>query len=254
LKCVLITQDEPFFLADSVALLLQLIKDRHSVVACVLLSPSPFGKKESMPAKALRTLRLFGPRFFLRYSLLHVANRVRGRPRVAQVLQRAGIPVVPLEQSINNERSLERIRRFQPDVLVSIAGNEIFKKPLIELAPRGCLNLHSALLPKYRGLFPSFWVLKNGEAETGVSVFLVDEEIDNGPVVVQKRLQIGTRSLEDLIRDSKRLGMHAVSEALDKLEAGDHDFLPNDRAAMSYFGFPTRADVKSFLAAGRRFY
>ena len=45
--------------------------------------------------------------------------------------------------------------------LISILGNQIFKKPLIELAPKGCINLHTALLPKYRGLMPTFWVLKN---------------------------------------------------------------------------------------------
>jgi len=55
------------------------------------------------------------------------------------------------------------------------------------LAPKGCLNLHSALLPKYRGLMPSFWVLKNNENKTGVSVFFVDKGIDSGPIFSAKK-------------------------------------------------------------------
>ena len=66
-------------------------------------------------------------------------------------------------------------------------GNQIFKKQIIELAPKGCINLHTALLPKYRGLMPTFWVLKNNEKYTGVSVFFVDKGIDSGPIIVQRK-------------------------------------------------------------------
>jgi methionyl-tRNA formyltransferase len=254
LKIVIITQDEPFYLADAISHLLNFVAGKHDVCACVLLAPSPFGKKESMAAKALRTLKIFGPTFFLRYASMFAIGRLVGRARVASVLRRAGVPVVRLDRSINHGSSISRIKSFAPDALVSVAGNEIFRKELIDLAPQGCLNLHSALLPKYRGLFPSFWVLKNQETDTGVSVFLVDEEIDNGPILVQKRIAVGKRTLEALIRESKNLGMQAIAEALDKLEAGDRQLIPNDRAHMTYFGFPTRADVKEFLAAGRRFF
>ena len=83
---------------------------------------------------------------------------------------------------------------------MSVAGNQIFRAALLEVAHKGCLNVHSALLPRYRGLMPTFWVLKNGEKETGVSVFLVDKGIDSGPIVVQKRVPITTDRLENLIR------------------------------------------------------
>jgi methionyl-tRNA formyltransferase len=122
------------------------------------------------------------------------------------------------------------------------------------LAPQGCLNLHTALLPKYRGLMPTFWALKNGEKETGVSVFLVDEGIDSGPIVVQKRVAIGTDSLERLIRRTKIIGMDAVWEAVERMRSGKFDLLPNPEAEKSYFSFPTRGDVRAFRAAGKRLY
>ena len=137
---------------------------------------------------------------------------------------------------------------------MSVAGNQIFRKPLIELAPKGCLNLHSALLPKYRGLMPTFWALKNGEKETGVSVFLVDEGIDSGPIVVQKRVPIETDSLEELIRATKVIGMDAVWEAVEKIHRGRPKLTPNPESEKTYFSFPTKADVRAFRAAGKRLY
>jgi methionyl-tRNA formyltransferase len=125
---------------------------------------------------------------------------------------------------------------------------------LIDLAPKGCLNLHTALLPKYRGLMPTFWTLKNGEKETGVSVFLVDEGIDSGPIVVQKRVRIDTDRLEELIRRTKVIGMDAVWEAVEKVRVGKPKLIPNPDSEKSYFSFPTRDDVRAFRAAGKRLY
>ena len=84
---------------------------------------------------------------------------------------------------------MDTIKYYEPDLLVSILGNQIYREPIINLASNGCINLHTALLPKYRGLMPSFWVLRNGEYYTGVSVFFVDEGIDSGPIIVQKKVE-----------------------------------------------------------------
>ena len=70
------------------------------------------------------------------------------------------IPIIKLNESINSFKSVNIIKSHKPDLLISILGNQIFKKPIIDLAPLGCLNLHTALLPKYRGLMPTFWVFK----------------------------------------------------------------------------------------------
>ena len=118
-------------------------------------------------------------------------------------LRERSIPQIKLEQSINSEQSLSKVSHYKPDILISIAGNEIFKKPLIDLTPFGCLNLHTGLLPKYRGLMPTFWALKNKEQEIGVTVFYVDEGIDSGPIVVQKKIPIKKRVQSKLIKETK---------------------------------------------------
>ena len=143
---------------------------------------------------------------------------------------------------------------MNPDILISIAGNEIFKKPLIDLAPEGCLNLHTALLPKYRGLMPSFWVLKNREKYTGVSVFYVDEGIDSGPIITQKKFLIEDLNQEILIKKTKELGMKAIIEALQDIKNKNVKLIENNCEDMTYFSFPSRKDVIDFYKNGARFF
>jgi methionyl-tRNA formyltransferase len=123
------------------------------------------------------------------------------------------LKLVKLANRVNHPDSLEIIQRFKPDLLVSLAGNEIFKQPLFESAKYGVINLHSALLPKYRGLMPSFWVMRHNEEKTGVSVFFVDEGIDSGPIIVQKEVPLLNRTQAELIWELKYRGADAIVEA-----------------------------------------
>ena len=254
MKAVLITQDDPFFLPEAIEQLCRLAEGKHQIVGCVMLSPSPFGKKEGLAAKALKTWRIFGTSFFLRYVARFLRAKLIRRRGVADVLTDRGIRLIELDRSINHALSLDKIREMGADVLLSVAGNEVFRRPLIDLTPHGCLNLHTALLPKYRGLMPSFWVLKNRETHTGVSVFLVDDGIDTGPLVVQRKVEIGEMSQDALIRHTKQIGMEMIVEAMDLLGQDGFEPAPNDDDQATYFGFPTREDVKAFRAAGARFF
>ena len=207
-----------------------------------------------MLQKLMRTYRIFGFAFLAHYIAKFVSSRLRRSATIAQVMARNDVPIVRLGSAINSEPSLAAIGALKPDLLVSIGGNEIFRRPLLDLAPRGCINLHSALLPRYRGLMPSFWVLRFRERYTGVSVFLVDEGIDSGPIVVQKKIEIGGMTQEQLIAHSKKIGMQAVAEAIDKLASGHADVIANDASQATYFSFPTAEDVAEFRNAGARFF
>ena len=254
MRIVLITQDDPFYLPNNLDFLFKNLPDQTEIVGCVVTKASPFGKRESFLDKALRTYSIFGVRFFLRYGLDYLISKLPQRAGVKDVLRRHQVPEIPLAGSLNSSTSLETLRAMSPDLLISIAGNEIFRKPLIELAHLGCLNLHTALLPKYRGLMPSFWVLKNGEKETGVSVFYVDEGIDSGPILVQERVGIGNMTQRQLIERTKAVGMCAIVKAVEKIRDGDTMTLPNEDAKSTYFRFPTKQDVLEFRQSGARFF
>ena len=254
MRIIIITQNDPFYLAKNLDHLFASMPGYVQVVGCVVSNVSPFGKKESFLNHALKTWRIFGTGFFIRYGIRFLLAKVNSSASVLHTLRRHGISRIELTGSINSEESIELLRAKSPDLLISIAGNEIFRRPLIELASKGCLNLHTSLLPRYRGLMPSFWVLKNREKETGVSVFYVDEGIDSGPIIVQKRILLDGMTHERLIRESKHLGMEAIIESIDLIHRGDVNLIPNDDAEKTYFSFPTREDVNAFKSAGARFY
>lgn len=254
MKAVIITQDDPFYLPTAINQLFEAINGRHEIVGCVLLSASPFGKRESFFRKAMKTLQIFGIHFFLRYALRFLRSKLLSSRAMEHAFTSRGVPVLRLTQSINAQESLDEIDALGPDILISIAGNEIFKRPLIELTHYGCLNLHTAALPKYRGLMPTFWVLRHGESSTGVTVFLVDEGIDSGPIVVQQIVDIGDKTQEQLIRETKKIGMRCIAVALDLLESEKPTLIENDAGQATYFSFPTAEDVKAFRKNGARFF
>jgi methionyl-tRNA formyltransferase len=250
---VLITQNEPFYLSKSISHLIDNIPKGCRLTGVVLLSTSPFGKKLSTLQKVFNTINVFGLGFTFHYFIKLVKGKIDG-VSVENLLIANEIPIIRLNKSINSLSSVSRIQEYRPDLLISIQGNEIFKKPIITLAAEGCLNLHTALLPKYRGLMPTFWVLKNREEKTGVSVFFVDEGIDSGPILVQREVTINDMNQAELIEHTKRIGMDCIIEAINKILAGDRRTIPNDSREMTYYGFPTKKDVNEFRKMGARFY
>lgn len=101
---------------------------------------------------------------------------------------------------------------------------------------------------------PTFWVLKNNEKFTGVSVFFVDEGIDSGPIIIQKKIKIENYSQKNLIEISKKIGMEAVAEAINLIYHDKVKLLPNDHSRKSYYSFPSRKDVLEFKKNGKKFY
>jgi len=254
MRIVILTQDDPFYLGKNIDFLVKNMPKYAQIVGTVLFEVSPFGKRESFFEKMKKTYDVFGLKFFAYYSFKFIKSKLNPGNSVAKVLGKYGIPLIQIEGNINSKESRAKLTEFQPDLLVSIGGNQIFKKPLLELATYGCVNLHTALLPKYRGLMPSFWVLKNKEEFTGVSVFFVDEGIDSGPILVQKKVKIGNRSQEELINHTKQIGMESIIECVEMIQKGGYQLIPNPAEEMTYFTFPTRKDVDEFYAAGKKFF
>lgn len=254
MRALLITQDDPFYLPDTIRLLLEQVEDKHDMVGCILLSASPFGKNTNFFKKIVTTYKVFGPKFFLKYATLFIANKLVPGKSIRSLLAKHNIPIITLADSINANSSLHKIKKLQADIFISISANEIFRQPLLEIPPKGCINLHTSKLPSYRGLMPTFWAMKNQEQEIGVSVFLVDEGIDSGPIIKQKTVNIGDKSQAQLIQETKSVGVSLILDALDEIENGNTVLQENDDQNSSYYGFPTREDVIEFLRIGARFF
>jgi methionyl-tRNA formyltransferase len=254
MRIIIITQNDPFFLAKNLDYLFKITPDYINIVGCIVNDASPFGKKESFYRKIKKTFNVFGFSFFCFYSFRFLIRKIFFFNTINNVLKKNRTPKIILKEDINHPHSLELLRSYKPDLLVSILGNEIFKKELIDLAPKGCINLHTALLPKYRGLMPSFWVMKNDEKYTGVSVFFVDEGIDSGPIIIQEKIEIGNKTQQELITDTKKLGMDLIVKAFNLIHQNNLNLISNDDHNMTYYSFPKKEDVQEFKKKGKKFF
>jgi methionyl-tRNA formyltransferase len=108
---------------------------------------------------------------------------------VKQAAIAAGIPVLePL--SLKGDESVHDLRALRPDLVVVAAFAYLLPREMLSVPPRGCLNVHPSLLPRYRGPSPVATALLNGDSETGVSIMLMDDGLDTGPVLSQERVPI----------------------------------------------------------------
>lgn len=110
-------------------------------------------------------------------------------PPVKKLAQEHGIPVhQPF--SLKSPQTHQSIAAYEPDIIVVAAYGKILPPSVLEIPSHGCLNVHASLLPEYRGASPIQWALWQGEKETGVSIMLMDEGMDTGPVLSQKAVPI----------------------------------------------------------------
>jgi methionyl-tRNA formyltransferase len=255
MRLVFLTQEDPFYLPKIYEYLLPKLKyEGHDVVASVLFDVAPFGKKESKVRQLIDTYKVFGIGFTIHYILQY--SKGMFKKDVKGVMETYKIKTIKLSNRINDPASLKVIKSFEPDLLVSLAGNEIFKDPLFKSAKYGAINLHSGLLPKYRGLMPSFWVMRNNEEKTGVSVFFVDEGIDSGPIIIQQEVPLLNKTQSELIWELKYCGADAIVEACNLIaECGRNTpTMVNDDKNMTYYSRPSKDDVKAFRSIGKKFF
>ncbi len=153
-------------------------------------------------------------------------DRPKGRgqqlvaPPVKLVAERAGIPVLqPLK--IRTPEFLQALTSWQPDLIAVAAYGRILHTPILTLPPKGCVNVHGSLLPKYRGAAPVQWAVINGEIETGITTMLMDEGMDTGPMLLQERLGIMKDDTAGTLAPRlAELGGRLLVETIAQLKAG----------------------------------
>ena len=259
LRTVIITQEDCLYLPQ---FLHTVLHHRRKNVVGITILPTLM-PRQTWLSTAKEHLALYGLPQFLKQSIRYGSRKILGAASsrvplpgyfsVAAIAAGHGVAQIPTN-SVNSNEYLEELRRLEVDLVISINASQVFKSEILALPRLGCINVHGALLPRYRGRLPSFWVLANGEKETGATVHFMNEELDDGPILLQERVGISPEDTQDsLIRRTKVLGAKLVIEAIEKLEAGTVDTLPNDRENATYFSFPTRQDGVRLRQQGRRF-
>ena len=169
-------------------------------------------------------------------GVLTQPDRPRGRGRqltpspVKQAALERGLPLLQ-PTSLREETTLAVLRGWHPDALIVVAYGLLLPPALLALPPRGCINLHASLLPRWRGAAPIQRAILAGDARTGVTVMQMEAGLDTGPILLQRSLPIPAGATSgDLHATLALLGAAALCEALAELAAGR--LVPRPQAAL----------------------
>ncbi len=157
----------------------------------------------------------------------------RGRklspPPVKVTARRFQLPILQCARIRGNVEALEFLRNIRPDVIMVVAFGQILPREFFDWPPFGSLNVHTSLLPRYRGAAPVVHAILNGEKETGVTIMKLDEGMDTGDVLAQARTPIGPDvSSGELERQLSRQGVELLLETLPSYLSGGLTARPQD--------------------------
>lgn len=135
----------------------------------------------------------------------------------------------------NDPQFLAELKSLDPQVIVVAAYGQLLRPALLAIPSLGCVNVHASLLPKYRGAAPINWALMQGERVTGVTIMLMDETLDTGPILLQSELAIEPSDDADTLQERlATCGAEMLLHALDGMESGALRPMPQDHVQATY--------------------
>ncbi|MDQ1639585.1 MAG: methionyl-tRNA formyltransferase [Pyrinomonadaceae bacterium] len=174
---------------SAVPSLQRLLADGHEVVAVWTQPDKPAGRGDNMHAPAVKE-----------FAIAH-ALKIEQPPK------------------IRTKEAKELFACYQADLAVVVAYGRILPTEYLTAPRRGCINVHFSLLPRYRGAAPVNWAIVNGEQKTGVTTMFVEEELDSGPILLQRETQIdATETAPELMRRLGEAGAELLGETLRRLD------------------------------------
>jgi len=139
---------------------------------------------------------------------------------VKMLAEKLNLPVLqPLKA--RDEKFIFELRALKPDLMVVVAYGQILPQALLDVPPHGCLNVHTSLLPKYRGAAPIQWAIADGEPETGVTIMQMDAGLDTGPILSTRRTPILPTDDSQVLHDRlAQLGAELLAETIPDYVSG----------------------------------
>lgn len=172
-------------------------------------------------------------------------------------LQDPTFNIAVLQPETLDEAFVEELKAFEPDVFVIAAYAKLVKQDILDIPKHGTIGVHPSLLPAYRGASPMQTTLLDGEDITGVTLFLVDEKMDHGPIIAQETVQIGTMNYIMLAKKLAEIGGELVAKTLPDFLSGkiipqeqDHDKATFTRKFTTEDGFIDIHDIEKAQMEG----
>lgn len=153
-------------------------------------------------------------------------------PEVKMRALAAGVPVL---QPPRIRQAVEELAALNADVFVVVAYGQILPSAVLALPKNGCLNIHASLLPRHRGASPIQAAIREGDAESGITIMWMDEGLDTGDILLQDKLTIGTDETGASLHDRlATLAPHSLARALTLIEQGTASHIPQHHASSTH--------------------
>jgi len=258
MRIAVITQDDTFYIGRFFKTFLDTLPDTVELRAAVVCRT--MGKSPTKLAADL--LEFYGPidfaRMLARYGMGKLLAQTVGRVSsshphsLSQLFRSRGVEVIPT-RNVNGKSLRQRLTDEKLDLIVSVAAPQIFKGKLLATARLGCINIHTARLPKYRGMMPNFWVLYHDDKRSAITIHTMDVEIDRGRMLMQHEFDIDPQeSLDQLIKRTKKLGAECMVRTIADIAERGLQSKEFPDVEPSYFSFPRREHVRHFRQLGRK--
>lgn len=148
-------------------------------------------------------------------------------------------------KKIKDEKIIEKIKEINPDLIVVVAYGKILPKEIIDIPKYGIINVHSSLLPKYRGASPIHSAILNGDTKSGVSIMYIEEGLDSGDVILQESCDILENDTLGTLHDKlKDLGAIGLEKALKLIETGKVEATKQDETLATFVKPITKEQAK----------
>ncbi len=183
----------------------KLISSNHNILAAVTQPDRPSGRGKKMRFSPVKEL-----------ALEH------------------NIPVLAPHKA-KDQAFIKELKDYNPDLIVVAAYGQILPESIINLPKHGCINVHTSLLPKYRGASPIQWAIMNGDEKTGVTIMHMDTKLDTGDIIIQEEVLIDENETADTLHDKLAIcGGNLLLEAIDLIEEGKAPRIKQDDSKASY--------------------
>lgn len=245
MRIFIITQEENLFLPLNLLRVIDFYKDE--IIGVVVLKDTA--------ERNLKKLFYCGGLFdSLKIAFKIYLNKLRGRT-VKNLFKNNDIKVYNCK-NINSKRFILLLKKLKVDLLVSISSTQIFKKQLIRAPKKGCINVHGSLLPKYRGRDIAFWVLYNKEKETGETVHYINEKVDQGGIILQKKIKIEpNETVCSLYKKTVPLSGEVLIKAISLIKNGKvRPYKQKNISRYKQYSAPSLKEIMKFKMSGLNFF
>jgi methionyl-tRNA formyltransferase len=195
-----------------------LLKSEHDVIGVVTQPDKPVGREQHIePAPIKKALTSGAP---------DVSSARTGRALPMPVLQPA---------RIKDRQAIEEIHALKPDVIVVMAYGQILPREILNIPKIACLNLHASLLPRWRGAAPIQAAIAGGDPETGITVMHMDEGLDTGDILLQRRIDIRSNDTGGSLHERlAQIAPDALLHSLRLFAEGNPPRIPQDNSLATY--------------------